>query len=801
MGAKIDRGAFEGMVREHHAGAYRAALRVVRDEALALDAVQQTFLSVLEGRVALAQAADPGKLLRCVAARQAAMLLRSEGARARREAEVGMRREEEVEAVDPAQAEARRALRSCLAQLPDELRLPVVLRFQESLTLAEIGEVLEISPPSVHGRLERAAEKLRERMSRLGFAAVLPRLPEFLAHDEPASVPPQALPRLLALTKSTLTLATLVPVASVLLLAVAGAVYVLPHWLDSRAPTAIELASEVQPPRQGNVEAGAQGGSRVPVQEPSRPAPATAALAEGRIEGQVRDELGFAVEGAELSASSVERDGKFATWSRVTRSARDGSFELSLPVGVESGQDYALSARTPSLVQQAGVIRVRSGQTAPYQRIQLFAPVTDRPGAWQIDLLVRDPAGRPVPRAVARIHHVVTNPSGASWLQWQAGGQANESGELALRGEGLGTRLLTVDAREQGFAILRERVELGGSDGPRHEVVLQKGLAIRGTILDEHGAPLDSQRIGAQTGTPLYAFAADPNEWFGASFPEPGRFEILALAPEPHELHFQSERWSPFSLHALRPGAEPLELQLKLKDDPADVGLHDAEIHARLADAATHAPIQASTAWTWLDRIDDASPALQDGDFAPLLMQQVIVQTADGLGGEESPPAPAPDAITCAGLEPGRYALRVRVPGYAPALLGPIELGPREISSGQIVRLARGALVRGVVLDGAGHPLAGARVLALGSGALSRQCVSELDAELRQTAGRGTIHSGGVQTDAEGRFQLANVPVGLGLRLFVLHPEHLPLEGGALQLAEGQPAPEQLLRAGARRER
>jgi len=779
MGAKIDRGAFEGLVREHHAGAYRAALRVVRDEALALDAVQQAFLAVLEGRVALKQAADAGKLLRCVAARQAAMLLRSERARAGREAEVGMQRRERSEAGDPGEIETRGALRACLAELPEELRLAVVLRFQESLTLAEIGAVLEVSEASVHGRLERALEKLRERLSQAGFAAMLPRLPEILAHDEAVSVPPQALPRLLALSQGTLALTTLVPVAAAVLLASA------PRAADERAVA-------------GGLEGAPGASARAPVARAVESAAGT--LAEGRIEGQVRDELGFAVEGAEVDASSLERDGKSAASSRSTRSGKDGGFELSLPVAVASGQDYALSARTSSLTQDAGVVRVRSGQTAPYQRIRLFAPVTDSPGSWALDLLVRDPEGRAVAGAVARVFRTVSHSNGASWLQWQEGGQTNESGELTLRGEDLGTGLLSVDARAQGFAILRERVELHEPGGARHVAVLHKGLSIRGTILDENGAALDAQRLGAPGSTPLYAFADDPNEWLGAAYPEAGRFEIAALADEPHELRFQSERWSPFSLHAVRPGAEPLQVQLKLRYDPRDVGLHDAEIHARLVDAATGAPLAAHAAWTWIDRIDDNSPGLADGDFAPLLMQQVMVQTGDFSSEEEPAPAPPPEAITCAGLEAGRYALRVRLPGYAPALLGPLELGPREIASGRLVRLARGSL-RGVVLDEHGRPLAGATVVALGSGALSRQRVSELDQELRQTAGRGTIHSDGATSDADGRFQLANVPAGLGLPLVALHPEHPPVESGLLELSEGQASADQILRTAARRER
>src|SRR5689334_16876745 len=335
MASKTDRERFERLVREHHAGAYRAALRVVRDESLALDAVQQTFLAVLERRLAPEGAQDAGKLLRCAAARQAAMLLRSEQSRAHREAEVGMQRPEALEAGDPAEVEVRRALRSSLGELPDELRLPLVLRYQEELTLAEIGEVLAISPPSVHGRLERALEKLRERMSRAGFAAVLPRLPEYLAHEEPASVPAQALPRLLALAPATLVLGTIVPLAGAALLCVAGAVYLLPRGPGTETAAEQPLASSAR--IESELEGASAPGARTPALAGA--ASAQKPLAEGRIEGQVRDQLGIPVEGAEVSASSVEREGKFAATSRSTRSARDGSFELALPVALASGQD------------------------------------------------------------------------------------------------------------------------------------------------------------------------------------------------------------------------------------------------------------------------------------------------------------------------------------------------------------------------------------------------------------------------------------------------------------------------------
>ncbi|MSR63985.1 MAG: sigma-70 family RNA polymerase sigma factor [Planctomycetes bacterium] len=87
MKSKIDVAKFERIVREHHAAVYRTALRVLRDDALALDATQQTFMHVLEGKLSLDEHGDVSRILRCTAAREALMLLRSAASRKRREQE------------------------------------------------------------------------------------------------------------------------------------------------------------------------------------------------------------------------------------------------------------------------------------------------------------------------------------------------------------------------------------------------------------------------------------------------------------------------------------------------------------------------------------------------------------------------------------------------------------------------------------------------------------------------------------------------------------------------------------------
>lgn len=805
---RIDRHAFERLVREHHAEVYRAALRVVRDEALALDATQQAFVELLERRVPLGAARDAGKLLRCVAARQAAMLLRSERARARREELVAMQRAEGVSGADAGEREARRVLRELVAGLPEELRLPLVLRYEEDLTLGEIGSALGLSETGVHGRLERAQQELRERLGRLGFAACLPRLPELLLAQESLAVPQHVLPRLLALGRGTLSAATLGVAVSGALVAVV-AVLLVPHWLDERSDTSgAEPTSSAAPLAGGRTELE----GRAP--EPERLALAAPAFAPGtprgdsraelpsaRIVGVVRDELGFAVADAEVGAASLEFEGKFPVETSTTRTAPDGSFVLDVRVWLESGQDYSLGVHTATLVQPAGTVRVHSGRTAAFQRIQLFAPVDERPGAWELALRVRDPSGRPVAGAVARLYRSVRHAQGGSWTQWQAGGRADENGELHLRGEDLGPRLIVVDAREQGFAPLHERLVIADAGTLEHEARLQPGLALRGTLLDELGRPLDARRLGDPSGMPLYARGADAEDWFGAVFPEPGRFEIQALPDEPLELCFQSERWSPFTLADVRAGSAPLELRLKLRDDERDIGRHDAELHLRLIEAGSGAPLPAARAWTWLDRIDEECPGLNDGDFAPLALERVVVQTCDSSRGEEPGPEPAPEALVQAGLAAGRYALRVRLEGYAPALFGPVELAAREIVAGRRVELARGASVSGRVLDDEQRPLAGARVVLLGPGELSRRRLAEIDRDLRGTAGRGTLHLGGVESDASGAFRLEHVPTGLRLHLAVLHPDHDPVEGPPLALQEGSEAAPQELRAGARRAR
>lgn len=798
-------------MREHHAAVHAAALRVTRDDALALDVTQQVFVRVLEGSLDLAQALDEQRVLRCAAAREALMALRAASSRRRREEQHAMRRPEAVEDRTSESKDTLAALRRALGELPDELRSALVLRFQEELTFDEMGDVLAISGPSAHQRVQRGLEKLREKLSRAGLGALCADLEGLLGEDRAVTGAPAGLESKLLSLAGASSSSVAVAVAALVATVIAGlaAWYALGPGRDdglrglesASAPAAIEVPAQ----NPAASAAPAQSPERRAVEPAARPSPSPAggaaaqALEPGRIEGRVVDAFGLPLEGVLVRAESVERDGKFAADSAETRTTRDGSFALSVPVRLESGQDYRLSASTSQFQGNSSVLRVRAGALCEPQRITLESEAAETGGAWRLELALRDSDGRPIDGALAQLHTIVRHASGGSWPQHQNGAVTERGGIVNLSGVGHGVKLITIDAREFGFAMFQERIEIAQDGLTQREFVLQRGVDLTGSIVDHRGVPITRERLGENT-TALFAKEPSSGSWLDAEFPEPGRFRIPALAAVPHELNFRHDSWSSFTL-VVTPGASEVELRLKLVQDTTDSGNHSAEIHGALVDAATGAPVENEITTTWLERVPNDSPALFDRDWAPLVMQAVVAQISTGVpSGEDLPPAPPANSFIYDGLEPGRYVVRVFAEGYAPALVGPIELDAREIAAGFTLRLARGATVSGRVLDANGAPLAGARVHILGDGGLSHASLASADAELRSTGGRGFQQKPGAQTDAQGRFTRAHVPTDRALKLYVLHPDREPASGAWLELSEGG-AVQVELRAGAERER
>jgi RNA polymerase sigma-70 factor, ECF subfamily len=71
----------------------------------------------------------------------------------------------EAEALD---AERSRGVQEAVATLPEAYGVPLVLRYSEGMSYAEIAEILDITIPAVKSRLFRARKMLGERLEEVG---------------------------------------------------------------------------------------------------------------------------------------------------------------------------------------------------------------------------------------------------------------------------------------------------------------------------------------------------------------------------------------------------------------------------------------------------------------------------------------------------------------------------------------------------------------------------------------------------------------------------------------------------------
>lgn len=175
-----DREALEALLRRHHDPIHQLCHRMCADRGDAEDATQEAMVAIVRGlarydgrsrfstwayRVTTNACLDQ---LRRRARRplpaDAIALGASEG---RPELPEVVQRS----TVDPADvavaAEQRSALGAALASLPEEFRVPVLLRDVADLDYAEIASVLELPPGTVRSRISRGRARLAELLGEL----------------------------------------------------------------------------------------------------------------------------------------------------------------------------------------------------------------------------------------------------------------------------------------------------------------------------------------------------------------------------------------------------------------------------------------------------------------------------------------------------------------------------------------------------------------------------------------------------------------------------------------------------------
>ena len=164
-----DEGAFEALVTHHGPMVLSVCRRLLHDRRDAEDAFQATFLVLLRKAGGLRDGRPLGPWLHGVAYRVASRV-RARVAPAPGRGTQSAQPEAIESACDLEQRELRALLDEEIHRLPEKYRLPVVLCYLEGRTHEQAARRLRCSAGSVRGRLDRARQKLRDRLTRRGLA-------------------------------------------------------------------------------------------------------------------------------------------------------------------------------------------------------------------------------------------------------------------------------------------------------------------------------------------------------------------------------------------------------------------------------------------------------------------------------------------------------------------------------------------------------------------------------------------------------------------------------------------------------
>jgi RNA polymerase sigma factor (sigma-70 family) len=265
-----DADAFAELVSRHSGMVHAACKRVLQSTAHAEEVAQECFLRLAQQN---SDIASPAGWLHRVAVRASLDRLRAETRRRQREVRYSEDHAEtktentEWEAILPVVDEA-------IDELPDELRVPVILRFMEGRTHAYIGKELGVSRTAVQKRINKALGQIRTFLGKRGITATLAALAttfaiHLKANAAPLSLiaalgrrtlarmgPAQTVPASNLLVKGVVAMLSKKAVASLAILAV-GALSALLAVHQFRGDSSADKPEDVPPKASAPSETGA----------------------------------------------------------------------------------------------------------------------------------------------------------------------------------------------------------------------------------------------------------------------------------------------------------------------------------------------------------------------------------------------------------------------------------------------------------------------------------------------------------------------------------------------------------------
>ena len=763
---RLPRDQFEALVRDHHDAVYRAASRVIDDAATAADVAQDVFVRVLLGKEHLERAESVRATLCWLATMLANNAVRARRRRDHHEENVMPR---ENERNDPAQLCAERDLqqtvRKVIDELPGDLRVPLLLRCQDELSFASVGTALRISESTAHERVTRALERLRTALAGRGFAMAISGLPQLVAGQPGPSAPMGLQARLLALAEAT-PLAAVAIGRRALLAGLGAASLAVVAFVANPfgggdaagpapavvAPIATAVATPQEPPSANRTLAptpapAATGTGASTLRVPQDPAPAPLHV----FTGTVHDAAAWPVGGARVLvrlAGGLKPEAIADTTTDAT-----GAFRVEFRMPVYGGRVVRVTVAEEgrALIETADLALPGTTAEAP---LQLVLPAAVGTATSRFVLAVSVCSGDGAPLAGVPVVLYAAKAARPRPGQGPAEIEAvtGADGTARLGGRTQGAKWLFVDGRAVGCAASFTAITVDRAGDQQTRVTLPPGRSLAGIMTRLDGAPIEWANVWLED--------EDSHLQHPGKLGSDGSIAFTGLGDGPCTLHVYAAECSQVEKRGVRAGGAPLDVKLKRRDDPRDLGDHLAELHGRLVDAATGATVPfGAFAVEILRRRNGESTLLLDAVEPPPPAQRM-----DSGGTSEQ--------FHEGGLAAGRWVLVARVKGYAVAVQE-FALGERQILADIEVPLVCGADVRGVCVDAAGKPVQGASVLLVGVGELADRCVDGWRASMR-AKDRGDEDVARAQpsmtvawgfTSADGSFRLTGLPPGVAVRL------------------------------------
>ncbi len=508
---------------------FDAALRLTPDAASAEDAVQETYIAVLD----LAQRFEGDRPVRpwlLGILRNKLREARRSGARADRRAAHATTPGTAPDPLDEvARGEERARIHETLDALPEPYREVAVLRWRYGLEPAEIADAIGKPPGTVRSLLHRSRERLR---GSLGLALVVPvgvGCPGHLLGVRTAVVRHAALKgatiaAAAASASSTATAATVLGVLAMKRIAVTAVVLValmltgLAVWPESDRARGVEASDALEATarrRRAQPDAEAEGSA------------VSAAIMESTetdraIRGVVRNATGAVVPGAEILVVGDLPGVRVATDSARARSDASGQFVVEPP---DTAPFFRVTASTP-VHAPATVAGVRSGAT-------ITVDLTD--GATLRGRVVGD-HGLAIAGAYVEFVQVWAGAEFARRTMSDADGAYVLAAvpERAHDDGGGSPPRAYVHVRADGWAPLTERLASQPDLSRPLDLRLVRGTRVEGIVVDaESGAPVagaevvawsDERRADAPTSPSLRDRGRPPGELGRSVSGEDGRF-------------------------------------------------------------------------------------------------------------------------------------------------------------------------------------------------------------------------------------------------------------------------------------